>query len=117
MSTATMVPAAQVIVSIIPIIGIVIGGVVMFFYFMWRHKQISLLIQTGNYKPVRFDLRVFSLLAGLLLAGTGFVLTILFALLEGISYALLGGLIPCILGICLIAFYRISPKSKNTANE
>ncbi len=117
MSTATMVPAAQVIVSIIPIIGIVIGGVVVFFYFMWRHKQINLLIQTGNYKPVRFDLRIFSLLAGLLLAGTGFVLTILFAILEGISYSLLGGLVPCILGICLIVFYKLYPKSKKSVHE
>ena len=28
-------PAAQVIVAIIPIVGIVIGGVVVFFYLLW----------------------------------------------------------------------------------
>lgn len=117
MSTATMVPAAQVIVSIIPIIGIVIGGVVVFFYIMWRHKQISLLIQSGKYKPIRFDLRIFSLLAGLLLAGTGFMLTLLFLLLEGISYSLLGGLIPCVLGVCLIIFYKLCPQNTHSSNE
>jgi len=117
MTTASMVPAAQVIVSIIPIIGIVIGGIVMFFYFLWRHKQISLLIKTGNYKPIRFDVRIFSLLAGLLLTGTGFVLTILFFLLEGISYSLLGGLIPCVLGICLIVFYKLFPTNQNSSHE
>lgn len=109
-STAAMVPSAQIIVSIIPIIGILMGGAILFFYLLWRHKQLSLLIKTGTYKPVRIDLHIFSLLTGLLLAGTGFVLSLLFFLLEGLSYSLLGGLIPCVLGLALIGFYFLYPK-------
>ena len=39
-------PATQVIIAIIPIVGIVIGGVVVFFYLLWRHREISLQIKT-----------------------------------------------------------------------
>lgn len=112
-STAAMVPSAQIIVSIIPIIGILMGGTVLFFYLLWRHKQLSLLIKANNYKPPRIDLGIFSLLTGLLLSSTGFVLSILFFLIEGLSYSLLGGLIPCVLGLALVGFYFIYPKNKN----
>jgi len=111
MNTAQMVPSAQIIVSIIPIIGILMGGAILFFYLLWRHKQVSLLIKTNSYKPARVDLRIFSLLTGLLLSGTGFILSLLFFLLEGLSYSLLGGLIPCVLGLALIAFYFLYPKN------
>lgn len=105
----TISPAAQVIVSIIPIVGIVIGGIIIFFHLLWRHYQITLSIKTGNFKPVYFNLKLFSLLAGLLLAGVGFVLSILFLLMNGLSYALLGGLVPFVLGISFIIFYKLYP--------
>ena len=104
--------AAQVIVAIIPIVGIVIGGVVVFFYLLWRYKHISMMIKTGTYQPVHLNLKLFSLLTGLLLAGIGAVLTILFGLLEGLSYPLLGGLIPGVLGIMLLIFYKVYPDTK-----
>lgn len=109
--------AAQVIVAIIPIVGIVIGGVVVFFYLLWRHKHISMMIRTGTYKPVYFNFKLFSLLAGLLLAGVGLVLTILLGLLEGLSYPLLGGLIPGILGLMLLVFYKLYPSSNEKTIE
>ena len=107
--------AAQVIISIIPIVGIVFGGTLVFFYLLWRHKQISLQIKTGNYKPSNFDLKIFSLLLGILLTGVGLVLTIFFALMNGLSYQVLGGLIPLSLGVCLLIFYRFCP-AKNIEN-
>lgn len=98
---------AQIIIAIIPIVGIVIGGVVIFFYLLWRHKQIILLIKSNNYNPSKFNIRLFSLLTGILLTGIGLVLTILFILIEfELSYTLLAGLIPFIIGISLILFYR-----------
>ncbi|MCM1321834.1 MAG: hypothetical protein NC041_09665 [Bacteroides sp.] len=105
----TISPAAQVIISIIPIVGIFFGGIIIFFYLLWQHYQICLSIKTGNFKPVHYNLKLISLLAGLLLAGVGFVLSILFLLLNGLSYALLGGLIPFALGISLIVFYKLYP--------
>ena len=71
--------AAQVIIAIIPIVGIVFGGTLVFFYLLWRHKQISLQVKTGNYKPSNFDLKLFSLMLGILLTGIGLVLTLFFA--------------------------------------
>ncbi len=105
--------AAQVIIAIVPIVGIVMGSVLIFFYLLWRHRQIVRLITIGEYKRQVFDLYLFSLLAGFLLAGTGLVLSILFISIEGLSYVLLGGLIPFALGCSLIAFYFVTrPDSK-----
>lgn len=112
---ANAVPAAQILIAVIPIIGIVMGAVVIFFYLLWRHRQIVRQIQAGVYKKPVFDLLLFSLLTGFLLAGTGLTLFLLFIFLEGISYALLGGLIPLALGGSLIAFYfLVRPNRKNS---
>ena len=111
MELAAASPATQVIIAIIPIVGNVIGGVVVFFYLLWRHREISLQIKTGTFKPKQFDLKLFALLTGILLTGIGIVLSLVFLLINGISYMLLGGLLPMIIGICLIAFYKVYPKS------
>ena len=103
--TAGAVPAAQIIIAIIPIVGIVMGSVVVFFYLLWRHKQIVRQIETGTYKRPVFDIYMFSLLTGFLLTGLGAVLSVLFLFIEGVSYTLLGGLIPFALGVSLLAFF------------
>ncbi|MDR1786609.1 MAG: hypothetical protein LBR23_09160 [Spirochaetaceae bacterium] len=110
MGTTITSPAAQVIISIIPIVGIVIGGVVVFFYLLWRHREKSLQIRTGV-TPRRLNLRVFSFLIGVLLVCVGAVLTVVFLLLAGRSYTLLGGLIPLSLGIGCLIFYKNYPES------
>lgn len=111
---ANAVPAAQILIAVIPIVGIVLGAVVIFFYLLWRHRQIVRQIQSGIYKKPVFNLLLFSLLAGFLLAGTGLTLFLLFIFLEGVSYALLGGLIPFALGGSLIAFYFIARPNKKS---
>lgn len=104
---------AQIIISIIPIVGIATGGIVLFFYILWHHHEVKLLIKTGNYHKKTFDLRTFSLLTGLLLTGIGFILSVLFICIEGFSYILLGGLIPLAVGICLIIFFKMNPEFKS----
>jgi len=104
--------AAQVIVSIIPIVGIVMGSVVIFFYFLWNHRQKTLLIKAGQYNRPKFDLHSFSLLSGLLLSSVGIALTVLLSILEGASYGLLGGLIPLSMGIGLLTHYVIKHGEK-----
>ena len=32
--------AVHIIIAVIPIVGIIMGSVLIFFYFLWRHKQI-----------------------------------------------------------------------------
>ena len=40
--------AVQIIIAVIPIVGIVMGSVLIFFYFLWRHRQIMLQIRTNT---------------------------------------------------------------------
>jgi hypothetical protein len=104
--------AAQVIISVIPIVGIVMGSAVVFFYILWNHRQKMLLIKTGNYTRPDFDLLSFSLLAGLLLGSVGVTLTVFLALIRGLDYALLGGVIPLSCGVGLLVYYGIRRRSK-----
>ena len=99
--------AAQVIISIIPIVGIVMGSVVVFFYLLWNHKRRTLLIKAGHFQRPDFDLLTFSLLAGLLLAIVGLALTVFLAIALGVNVGLLGGIIPLATGIGLLAYYGI----------
>jgi len=99
--------AAQVIISIIPIVGIVMGSVVVFFYLLWNHKRRTLLIKAGHYKRPEFDLLTFSLLTGLLLTTVGAALTVFLAIILRVNFGLLGGVIPLAIGIGLLTYYRI----------
>jgi hypothetical protein len=99
--------AAQVVISVIPIVAIVMGCVVIFFYLLWSHREKVLLIKEGSYSRPAVDIDTFSLLAGLLLSCVGLVLTVLFVAIEGLSYSLFGGIIPLALGIGLLVFYGV----------
>lgn len=99
--------AAQVIVSIIPIVGIVMGAVVIFFYLLWSYKKTSLLIKAGLYQKNDFDLMSFSLLAGILLFCVGLTLTVFLAIFQGAGFGLMGGLIPLAIGTALLIYYGI----------
>ncbi|MDR0400882.1 MAG: hypothetical protein LBH51_08065 [Treponema sp.] len=104
---------AQVIIAVIPIVGIVMGSVVVFFYLLWNYRHKTLLIKAGQYVPPRFDLLSFSLLAGLLLGTVGLSLTVFLAVLQGSTYALLGGIIPLAIGTGLLIYYGIKRGEKN----
>jgi hypothetical protein len=99
--------AAQIIVSIIPIVGIAMAGVIAFFYLLWNHREKVRLIERGLYEAKKIDLDTFCLLAGLLLLSIGAVLSVLFIVIEGASFALLGGLIPFAAGISLLLFFML----------
>jgi hypothetical protein len=104
--------AAQVIVAIIPIVGIVMGSVVIFFYLLWNYKRTSLLIKAGQYQKIDFDLLTFSLLSGILLLCVGLTLTVFLVLFNGLSFGLMGGIIPLAIGIGLLIFYGIRRGSR-----
>lgn len=106
-------PAAQVIIAVIPIVGIVIGGTVVFFSLLWRHSEKKLQIKAGTYQKEQFNLKAYSLLLGLLLVSVGAALSLFFAVAEGLHTALLGGLIPLFIGISLIVFYKVNPDFKS----
>ena len=105
--------AVQIIIAVIPIVGIVMGSVLVFFYFLWRHQQIMLQIKTNTYIRPVFNVRLFCLLLGIMLTVIGSVLFWLFYFIAGAGYILLGGLIPLALGISLTLFYTITQRSRN----
>lgn len=99
--------AAKVIISVIPIVGIVMAAVVVFFYILWGHKEKMLMIKQGSYSPSLFDLDSFCLLLGILLLALGLVLSLVFLLMRAGAYTLLGGLVPLALGTGCLVFYGI----------
>ena len=102
--------SAQIIFSVVPIVGIVIGGITILFYLLWRHHEIKLQIKTGTFVPAKFNLKIFSLLAGLLLTAIGIMLTVVFAIADGFKYSILAGLLPLAMGLSLLLFYKIYPE-------
>ncbi len=110
------VPAAQIIITIIPIVGIVMVSVLVFFFLLWRHKQIICQIKSNTYAPTKFNLLSFCLLSGILLFVIGLILSILFSIIDGIGFVLLGGLVPLGCGISLLIFFIISIRMK-TSND
>jgi uncharacterized protein YybS (DUF2232 family) len=104
--------AAEVIIALIPIVGITMGAVVVFFYLLWNHKRKLLLIKAGQNPRLDFDLLNFSLLAGLLLASVGISLTVFLAIAKGFGYGLLGGILPLSMGVGLLVYYGIRRHDK-----
>ena len=105
--------AVQIIIAVIPIVGIVMGSVLVFFYFLWRHRQIMLQIKTNTYVRPAVNIHLFCLLLGIMLTVIGCVLFGLFYLIAGVGYILLGGLIPLALGISLTLFYAVTHHSRD----
>jgi hypothetical protein len=102
--------AAQIILTIVPIVGIVMGSTVIFFYLMWSYRHKKLLIEKNLVKKTEFDFDSFSLFAGLILLSIGGSLVTFFLIKEGVSYGVLSGLIPLSIGISLIVFFIIRRK-------
>lgn len=97
--------AAQVIISLIPIVGIVMGCTIVFFYLLWNHRQKMLMIKTGIFEKKQFDYRLFSLFVGCIFFGLGIGFTLFFYLKEGLSYSLLSGLVPLSTSVGLLIFF------------
>lgn len=104
---------AQILITVLPIVAVVTLGVLLFFFMLWRHREIMCLIKMNNYTPHIFNFKVFSLLAGIVLTAIGLVLSFVFFLAGRNVYSLLGGLIPLALGIGLLTFYVIIKKNKD----
>lgn len=101
--------APQVLISIVPILGVVMGTTLLFFFLLWKYRINRELVQTGQYQPSFWNnLRTLTLLIGSLSFSIGLPLSILFFAVDGVSYTALGGLIPLFTGIGFIMFYVIS---------
>ncbi|MCU0822438.1 MAG: hypothetical protein MUC95_08195 [Spirochaetes bacterium] len=109
--------AAQIIVTIIPIVGIVMGSAVIFFFMFYTYKLKSLMIEKGIAEKRNFDIDTYSLFAGIILVGVGICLTLFFVIKEGAAYSVLGGIIPLSIGLSLITFFIIRMKINKRKND
>lgn len=96
----------KIVLYLVPIFGIVFGSGFLFSIFYWWHKQRIEMIRFNLYKPIQFNLRLYSFFLGLLLTFTGFVLSLVFIMVLGNSLAMLGGLLPLAVGLSLLTFYK-----------
>lgn len=104
---------AQILITVLPIVAVSTVSVLLFFYLLWRHREIMCRIHTNQYSAHIFNYKVFALLTGILLIAVGSVLTVVFIIASKNAYALLGGLIPLALGIGLLIFYRVIKNNKD----
>lgn len=104
--------AADVLISLVPLAGVILGSTLLFFFILWQYKLRKELIRTNQYKPLLGErIRLLSLLVGLLATFVGIPMTILFLAIDGVSYPILGGLLPMASGMGLIVFHYLSGKS------
>lgn len=101
--------AAEIILSLVPLTGIIFGSILIFFFLLWNYRLRRELVIRNQYHPrIWENLRSISLLLGTISTFVGASLSLLFWLVQGISYLLLGGLIPFSAGIGLLLFYYLS---------
>jgi hypothetical protein len=101
-----MVPGAQVLISTLPMIAIIVFGILAFFYLKWEHQKRMLIIEKGGeLPPAKFNEKL--LLIGLLSLFIGIGLTVFFIIQTGLSNALLGGIIPLTAGLGIITYIII----------
>lgn len=106
-------PIAQIILSLVPLFGIIAGMVVMLVFIRHYYVTRRQLIAAGRLPtPTIRYLRALTLLGGILCISAGLPLTVLFLAVEGVSYSLLGGLIPFFIGIGLLVFFSLSRHSE-----
>jgi hypothetical protein len=101
---------AQIMLTIIPIVGIVFGSVVVVFFLYWHHRQKLILIEKGLYQSSLSNFRRYILAGSTVTISVGLTLTVFFLAMEGVTYALLGGLIPFSVGFGLLLYFLFSQK-------
>lgn len=99
-----------IVLYMVPIFGIVFGTTLLFFLFYWWYRQRIEMIKAGLYVKEKFDLLAYSFFLGLVLTFVGAAITLVFAVVLGRTLALLGGTIPCAVGLGLLTYYKLSPK-------
>lgn len=103
--------AADVILSIVPLVAVVFGAVLAFFLLLYnyrlRKEKIRQQIPTDSWLE---HLRFISLLAGCLSFSAGIPLTLFFVFTNPANPGILGGLIPLFAGVGLVAFYYLSER-------
>ncbi len=95
--------SAEILLSLVPIISIIFGCTILFFFFLWQYRIKKELIKANIYENYFLkNIKFFLLLVGLLSSMVGFPMTMIILYIQGISYALLGGTIPLFTGLAFV---------------
>ena len=105
-------PAAQVLIAALPLVAVVLLAVLAFFSMLWDHQRNTIIVARGE-KPVPRDIDDKILLLGVVALFVGIGLLVFFALHDGITNSLLGGIIPVAAGLGTITHYAVSRRRKN----
>jgi len=101
--------AAEVILAIVPMVAIIFGTALLFFFILYNYKlrkeRIRLQMPTAS---TMAHLRFISLLAGCVAFTAGIPLTLYFVFTDPRHPGILGGLIPLTAGLGLVAFFYLS---------
>ncbi len=104
---------AQIILAIVPLVGIVAGSILLFFFLLWRYRIQREIIKSGHYEPQFWkNIRSWSLLIGTVATALGLPMTIFFIIIDGVSYASFGGLIPFSVGLGFLLFFFLMQKNE-----
>jgi hypothetical protein len=104
--------AAQVIIAIIPLVSVIVLGILTFFFMLWDHQKRLIIIQKGGTPPPRqTDEKL--LLLGIVALFIGVGLTVFFAIYNGLSPSLLGGIVPTTSGLGIITYYGIIKRKRS----
>ena len=100
-------PAAEMLISFVPVLALVLGSVLFFFFLFWQYKLGKMLVQNQQYRPNWLkNIKIFSLLFGINGTLLGLPLCLILLIIEKrVSYSLLGGLVPFCLGMGMLVFY------------
>jgi len=99
-------PAAQVLIAALPLVAVVLLAVLAFFAMLWDQQKNRILIARGE-KPVQRNIDEKILLLGMIALFVGIGLTAFFLLSEGMTSALLGGIIPTMTGLGVVVHYAL----------
>ena len=106
-----MSPAAQVLIAALPLVAVILLAVLAFFSMLWDHQKNRIIIARGE-KPVPRNIDDKILLLGIVALFVGIGLLVFFALHDGMTNSLLGGIIPVTAGLGTITHYAISHRQK-----
>jgi len=104
-------PAAQVLIAALPLVAVVLLAVLAFFSMLWDHQKNRIIISRGE-RPVPRNIDDKILLLGVVALFVGIGLLLFFALHDGMSNSLLGGIIPVAAGLGTITHYAFARRRR-----
>ena len=102
----SMSPASLVLIAALPLVAVALLAILTFFFVLWDHQNNRIIIERGE-RPVPRNVDDKILLLGIVSLFVGVGLLVFFALHNGVTNALLGGIIPAMTGLGIITHYAI----------